>query len=128
MAPRRVDHLRVRTIYPGKIDVPMDVRRAVDPATAAELKARIEAERAGARLLVYRDEDGRRADLPPRRRAATQRRPELTNEIPLGWDVEASRVHSELVRVGEEWTIADDGLSRNGTYVNSQRRRPPAAP
>ena len=35
--------------------------------------------------------------------------------------MEASRVHSELVRVGEEWTIADDGLSRNGTYVNGQR-------
>ena len=121
MAPRRVDHQRVRTIYPGKIDPPMEVRRAVDPATAAELKARIEAERAGAPFLVYRDEEGtqRIFRLGDVRRLSVGR--SSANEIPLGWDVEASRVHSELVRVGEEWTIADDGLSRNGTYLNGQR-------
>ncbi len=99
----------------------MGDRRAVDPATAAELKARIEAERAGAPFLVYRDEEGtqRIFRLSDVQRLTVGRA--SANQIPLGWDVEASRVHSELVLIGEEWTIADDGLSRNGTYVNGQR-------
>jgi pSer/pThr/pTyr-binding forkhead associated (FHA) protein len=99
----------------------MEARRAVDPATAAELKARIEAERAGAPFLVYRDGEGaqRIVRLRDVRRLTVGR--SSANEIPLGWDVEASRVHSELVLVSEEWTIADDGLSRNGTYVNGLR-------
>lgn len=32
-----------------------------------------------------------------------------------------SRVHSTLERVGGAWTIVDDGLSRNGTFVNGRR-------
>jgi hypothetical protein len=36
-------------------------------------------------------------------------------------DHEASRTHAELRRVGVEWTIEDDGLSRNGTFVNEER-------
>ena len=99
----------------------MGVQRAVDPATAGELKARIEAERLGAPFLVYRDVDGiqRIFVLGDGQRFTVGR--SVANDISLSWDGQASRVHSELVRVGEEWTIADDGLSRNGTYVNGQR-------
>ena len=32
-------------------------------------------------------------------------------------------MHAELERVGESWAVADDGLSRNGSYVNGKRVR-----
>ncbi|HEY3019891.1 MAG TPA: cyclic nucleotide-binding domain-containing protein [Solirubrobacteraceae bacterium] len=42
-------------------------------------------------------------------------------DIWLEWDPEASRVHAALERYGLEWTVVDDGLSRNGTFVNGER-------
>ena len=30
-------------------------------------------------------------------------------------------MHAELERLGEEWALADDGLSRNGSFVNGER-------
>ena len=30
-------------------------------------------------------------------------------------------MHAALERLGGEWTVVDDGLSRNGTYVNGER-------
>ncbi len=37
------------------------------------------------------------------------------------WDSEVSGLHAELQGLGGEWTIVDDGLSKNGTYVNGER-------
>lgn len=89
--------------------------------TAAELKAQIEAERAGAPFLVYRDGDGHhRLHVldSERTRVTVGRRPSADLAIP--WDEEISRVHAELVRTGEEWTLTDDGLSLNGSFVNGE--------
>jgi pSer/pThr/pTyr-binding forkhead associated (FHA) protein len=36
-------------------------------------------------------------------------------------DLLVSRLHAKLERIGGAWTIVDDGLSRNGTFVNGQR-------
>ena len=36
----------------------------------------------------------------------------------LDWDSEISRVHAALERIGDDWTVVDDGLSHNGTYLN----------
>ena len=41
--------------------------------------------------------------------------------VRLDWDPEVSRVHALLVRVGGAWTVVDDGISRNGTFVNGER-------
>jgi pSer/pThr/pTyr-binding forkhead associated (FHA) protein len=41
--------------------------------------------------------------------------------VALPWDREVSRVHAELRTVAGQWTISDDGLSQNGTYVNEVR-------
>ena len=30
-------------------------------------------------------------------------------------------MHAELEPTGGEWTLVDDGLSRNGSYVNGER-------
>jgi hypothetical protein len=42
-------------------------------------------------------------------------------DLQLPEDAQVSRVHAQLERVGPDWTLIDDGLSRNGTYVNGQR-------
>jgi len=86
-----------------------------------ELEARREAERLGERFLVFRDEEGRQViqALAEARAVTIGRRPEADVSIP--WDPEMSRLHAELeVRAGE-WTISDDGLSQNGTWVNGIR-------
>jgi pSer/pThr/pTyr-binding forkhead associated (FHA) protein len=45
------------------------------------------------------------------------------SDISITWDQEVSRAHALLEPVGEEWTLVDDGLSRNGSYVNGSRIR-----
>jgi hypothetical protein len=57
----------------------------------------------------------------------TGERPRLTvgraeeNDVALTWDGQVSRVHAVIEWVGGNWTISDDGLSRNGTFVNGER-------
>jgi pSer/pThr/pTyr-binding forkhead associated (FHA) protein len=95
---------------------------AVPAETARELKARIEAERRGAPFLVYRDAEGQQLirELEGGRNRLTVGRSGGA-ELSLDFDPEVSRVHAELERLGDDWTIADDGLSRNGTFVNAER-------
>ena len=99
-------------------------------STPAELKARLEAERRGVCFLHYRDADGsqRIVELEPAGGPVTVGR-RADNAVPLGWDAEVSRVHAQLEPVGRDWVLVDDGLSRNGTFVNGERdgRPPPAA-
>ena len=91
-------------------------------STPAELKARLEAERRGVCFLHYRDADGsqRIVELEPGGGPVTVGR-RADNAVPLGWDAEVSRVHAQLEPVGRDWVLVDDGLSRNGTYVNGER-------
>lgn len=42
------------------------------------------------------------------------------NDVVIDWDPNVSRVHAQLQRLGSEWTVVDDGLSRNGTTVNGE--------
>ncbi len=87
----------------------------------AELKAQIEAERLGMPFLVYRDGAGTQLiyPLPDTDRVTVGR--SAPTDICLDWDTEVSRLHAELERFGSDWTIADDGLSRNGTHVNGEK-------
>ena len=43
------------------------------------------------------------------------------NDLALTWDPEASRLHAVLERLGGSWTVVDDQISRNGTFVNGVR-------
>jgi pSer/pThr/pTyr-binding forkhead associated (FHA) protein len=90
-------------------------------ATPAELRERIEAERRGRPFLVFRDGDGaqRLLDLAGMERLSVGRG--AGNELSLPWDTEVSRLHAELEEIAGEWTVSDDGLSRNGTFVNGNR-------
>jgi hypothetical protein len=42
-------------------------------------------------------------------------------DVCLASDPQVSRLHATLEQIGGEWTIADDGLSSNGTSVNGRR-------
>jgi hypothetical protein len=90
--------------------------------SASDLKAQIEAARDGVPFLVYRDGEDRQqifALAPELERVTVGRAP--SSGIPLEWDTEVSRLHAELGCIGSDWTVSDDGLSRNGTHVNGQR-------
>src|ERR671931_1612837 len=91
-------------------------------SSPAELKERIEAERGGEPFLVYRDWAGHQRIFGLAEgvsRVTIGRR--ANNDIALEWDVEVSRLHAALDRIGDDWTITDDGLSRNGSFVNGER-------
>ena len=99
-------------------DSPLDAH----VATPQDLKERIAAERRGTPFLVYRDADDLQVivDLVPAgERVTIGRRP--SNDVALDWDSEISRVHAALERIGDDWTVVDDGLSHNGTYLNGSR-------
>ena len=80
------------------------------------------AERRGDPYIVYTDvRGGRRVlSLPDGWQRVTIGRG-MAADIPLTWDPDASRVHAELVRLADAWVVVDDGLSRNGTFVNGER-------
>ncbi len=42
-------------------------------------------------------------------------------DLCIDWDDRVSRSHAEIVPLGDEWAIADDGISANGTFVNGER-------
>jgi pSer/pThr/pTyr-binding forkhead associated (FHA) protein len=71
--------------------------------------------------LVYRDGAGSQQFVP------LEGQEELTIgrgsgcDVQLPWDDRVSRVHVGLHRVGPDWALVDDGLSRNGTYLNGER-------
>jgi len=91
-------------------------------STPAELQARLSAEREGDPFLVYRDDQGRQRLEPLESRAGRVtigRNP--TNDVALTWDEEVSRLHAEIECLGGEWIIGDEGLSRNGSFVNGER-------
>ena len=85
----------------------------------AEHEARLAAERLGLPFLLYRDGGGDQRIFPlerGRRSVTIGRRDEA--DVSLPWDPECSRLHAELELRAGEWTISDDGLSQNGTWVN----------
>ena len=87
-----------------------------------ELQRRIEAERAGRPFLLYRSADGDEAlfTMPEESRPVTIGRGEDC-DVRLLRDPEASRLHAQIERLGGTWVVVDDGLSRNGTFVNGER-------
>jgi class 3 adenylate cyclase len=89
--------------------------------SARELKDVVELSRKGVPFMLYRDDSGaQRAWMLEGDRALTIGR---GNEVDvcLAWDPSVSLVHAEAVRMGAHWLIGDDGVSRNGTFLNGER-------
>jgi pSer/pThr/pTyr-binding forkhead associated (FHA) protein len=88
-------------------------------STPAELKARLEAERRGSPFLLFHDGAGRQVLRELAGPLTIGRSAEC--DVGLSWDREVSRVHAQIERVGAHWVLVDDGLSRNGSFVNGER-------
>jgi FHA domain-containing protein len=90
--------------------------------SAGDLKHRLDAERRGTPFLLFRDEDGgqRIVELAGARDRVTIGR-HSGNDVALTWDGQVSGLHAALERFGGTWTVVDDGLSRNGSYLNRAR-------
>lgn len=90
-------------------------------AALTEFKSAVTWDAIQSAFLVWKDASGAQviAGLGELERATVGRRP--GNTIVVDGDDEISRVHFELELMGSGWTAADDGLSRNGTYVNGVR-------
>jgi hypothetical protein len=88
----------------------------------AELSLMVAAERAGRPFVAYRDAEAafQLLELKGDRVCIGRDR---GNDLVLPWDVEVSRVHALLERLAGTWTVVDDDLSRNGTFVNGLRVR-----
>jgi pSer/pThr/pTyr-binding forkhead associated (FHA) protein len=93
--------------------------RSVSPR---ELAQRIAAERLGLPFLVHLDGERRQriVELPQAGTPLSIGRGPSAG-VALTWDTEVSRLHAVLECVGGEWTISDEGLSRNGSFVNGER-------
>ena len=96
---------------------------ARDPLPAqsgSELKDRLDAERRGTPFLVLRDPEGGQVIRElGEDRLAVGRSDDVG--LRLADDPEVSSLHAELERIGGDWVLVDDGLSRNGSFVNGER-------
>jgi pSer/pThr/pTyr-binding forkhead associated (FHA) protein len=100
----------------------VSVNPPADARSVSDLKARIEAERAGRPFLLYMDGDDRQQLFffePGSADATIGRQP--SSDLRLDWDDEVSRLHARFERVEDDWVLVDDGSSSNGTFVNEQR-------
>jgi pSer/pThr/pTyr-binding forkhead associated (FHA) protein len=99
-----------------------EAKQAVPAETAPELKERIEAERVGNPFLVYRDAEETQVIRPlgeGEERVSVGRTEDA--DLALAFDPEVSSLHAELERIAAQWVLVDDGLSRNGSFVNGER-------
>jgi len=88
--------------------------------TATELSASISADRLGLPYLLFRGDDGELVIRTLEDQVlVVGRSPDA--DLPLVWDGEVSRVHAQLERIAGRWTVSDDGLSRNGTFIGPDR-------
>ena len=96
-------------------------RNAPAAESPSELKRRLETERRGEPFLVYRDPESGQLlfELGDRHRATVGRDEEA--DVCLAFDPGTSRLHAELERIAGDWVLIDDGLSRNGSFVNGER-------
>ena len=97
----------------------------IDPhsASPAELQDRIRADGVGGPYLLFRDGAGEQRIVALQSdRMTIGRAPGC--ELALTWDGKVSGTHAQLELIGgSNWTVTDDGLSRNGSYVNGERVR-----
>ena len=95
-----------------------------DAQFISDVKARLEAESAGRPFLLYRDGDERQQlFVLPAGSAGVSVGRLPPADLLLEWDDQVSRLHARFEPARDEWEVVDDGLSRNGTFVNEERLR-----
>jgi pSer/pThr/pTyr-binding forkhead associated (FHA) protein len=89
---------------------------------SSDSPALAEARRRGDPYLVYLDGSGRERVLSMSdswTRVTVGRG--VASDVALSWDAAVSTVHATLERLGDDWVLIDEGLSRNGSFVNGQQ-------
>ena len=89
---------------------------------AVQLQELLAAERSGLAFVHWQDAEKRQHILmltAERERVTVGRR--VDKDLPIAWDPEVSRAHALLEYAGGDWTLIDDGLSQNGSFVNGSR-------
>lgn len=86
-----------------------------------EHQALLNAEREGAPFLAYRDHLGDLRIVPLHTDRRTRIGRTADNDVVLQEDPEVSRTHAQLEPGGGGFTLVDDGMSRNGSFVNGDR-------
>lgn len=71
--------------------------------------------------LVFRDDAGAQQFVPLEGQTSLTIGRGSGCDVRLAWDERVSRVHAGVERVGSDWALVDDGLSRNGTFLNGER-------
>ncbi len=87
----------------------------------SELIDQLEADGGADSYLLFRDATSKQRILPLSGRSQLTVGRLAGSDLALGWDPEISRAHARLERIGDQWTVLDDGISRNGTFVNEDR-------
>jgi len=87
----------------------------------SEGAAVLAAEQAGIPFIAYRDVHGDMRIVPLDDVDRLRIGRTADNEVVLAGDREVSRAHAELRAFGAGWLVVDDGMSRNGTFVNGER-------
>lgn len=72
-------------------------------------------------LLVYRDGRGQPHAFALEARGTLTVGRDATADIWLSWDERVSRRHAELRFEDDQWTLIDEGISSNGSFVNDER-------
>ena len=90
----------------------------MSPVERAALQA---AERDGDAFLAYRDGLGDLRLLPIEELERVTIGRATDNDVVLDADAQVSRMHAVLDRSGGGWAVRDDGLSRNGSFINGER-------
>lgn len=80
-----------------------------------------EAEERGAPFLIMRDGEGVQHIVPLEGTTRVLVGRADDSDVVITGDPSVSRAHAELTFVGGVWTLGDDGLSRNGTFVQDRR-------
>jgi pSer/pThr/pTyr-binding forkhead associated (FHA) protein len=82
------------------------------------------AERRGEPYFLYLDQANRPRifSLPDSWERATIGR-SLSADLVVSWDESVSTIHAELHRLADHWVLIDDGMSRNGSFVNGEQVR-----
>jgi len=89
----------------------------------SERAALVTAEHEGDAFVAYRDGLGDLRIVPIEHAQRLTIGRTADNDIVIEGDPQVSRVHAVLERIGGSWALQDDGLSRNGSFVNGERVR-----
>jgi DNA-binding CsgD family transcriptional regulator len=89
--------------------------------TPSERAALARAEHDGDAFVAFRDGFGDLRLVPIEASTHLTIGRTADNDIVIDGDPQVSRTHARLERIGGGWALHDDGLSRNGSFVNGER-------